>query len=133
MSNVTQLNLKSDRLLLDRATPWKTAAEVSRSAWSNRWCFKAGKWWVEIPDEGTAERGPNGRLEWKEIERDEVRQAIYQMLASADADEGNGIRVPFNPMKRDVDQVYDALKALMFDDDGLMDDVLPAESPRPTT
>lgn len=121
MSNVTQLKLPSDRLLLDRATPWKSAEEVCTRAWANRWCFKAGKWWIEVPDEGSDTQGPSGRLEWNEIEKEEVRQAIYMLLAASDADEGNGIRSKFDPTKRDVDQVYDALKAFMFDDDGMME------------
>lgn len=120
MNNVTNLKPQSERPLLDRATPWKTAELVAAKAWGNRWCFKAGKWWMETPDEGDTERGPSGRLEWAEIEKDEVRQAIYLQMAVSDADDGDGIRVPFAPKKRDVDQVYDALKALMFDDEGLM-------------
>lgn len=122
MSNVAQLRLPNERPLLDRGTPWKTAEHVAANAWNNRWCFKAGKFWMEIPNEGDETRGPSGGLEWVELEKDEVRQAIYLQMTISDADEGNGIRQPFAPKKRDVDQVFDALKAYMFDSEDMMVD-----------
>jgi hypothetical protein len=59
--------------------------------------------------------------EWRVVEKDEIRADIYIFLNLAFSDIGNGMVEPFNPMKRDVDQVFDALKAFLFDSDGVMD------------
>lgn len=103
---------KPDHVLVLRSAPLDTAVALSK-VWPERRFFAGGKFREETPTE-------TGTKEWCVIDKDEIRAEIYGFLNTAFIDVGNGMVEPFNPMKRDVDQVMDALKALAFDSGGVV-------------
>lgn len=103
MANIER---KPDDVVVDRASPLTTASLLAKT-WTERRIFSRGKFREETPTE-------TGAKEWRVVDKDEIRAEVYRFLDSAVIDTGNGMVEPFRPMKRDVDQVMDALKAQLW-------------------